>query len=490
VFQQEKAVVTMNSSTARRPPNQRQTRPNKSRKYVKQTARFEGKRDGKPLIFGWGSHLSHNQKVQLQRRATWITAISLFLLVVAVLVGFWININIIIPGLPITSVNGHPIPQSLFRKMVAFQAELAQNNLNGPHGLSVQRDSLRKQVAQQQQSVTNTNNQITSLNNQIKALPAGPSAKRTSLEQQLTAAQTQLNTEQTKLTALNQQYTMLTQTSIAQAQTNYNQPQVANDSITWLQDDELIREWLANQSSSVQSRINPTQDAVNRALNDFKANVPQNGYNGFLKRDSVSNDDMLAMVTIKLRRENMQNYLASLAVSPTYQVLARTMTIDTMPHAQKILDQLKHGGDFGKLAKANSADAATSSKGGDLGWMARGQYAQTYGAAVVENWMFDSSRKLDELSPLLNENGAFHIVQIMGIDPSRSVDSAVLQQLKTNALSIWLDQQHALPTTKLTNVNQTMLLDPMNMPPDLPASAPSSNPSGVPGGVPGVPSGG
>src|SRR6266568_4303480 len=385
----------MKSSTARRPPNPRQTRPNKSRKYVKQTARFEGKRDGKPLIFGWGGHLSHNQKVQLQRRATWITATSLFVLIVVVLAGFWININIITPGLAITSVNGHGIPQSLFRKMVAFQAELAQNNLNGPHGLTAQRDSLRKQVAEQQQTVINTNNQITSLNNQVKALPAGPSAKRTALEKQLTDAKTQLNTQQAKLAALNQQYTTLTQTTIAQAQTNYNQPQVANDSITWLHDDEH------------------------------------------------------AMVTIKLRRENMQSYLASLAVSPAYQVLARTMTIDTKAHAQKILDQLKHGGDFGKLAKANSADTGTSSKGGDLGWMARGQYAQTYGAAVVENWMFDSSRKLDELSPILNENGAYHIVQIMGIDPSRSVDSAVLQQLKTNALSNWLDEQHALPTTKL-----------------------------------------
>src|SRR5205823_2262343 len=105
------------------------------------------------------------------------------------------------------------------------QAEQAQNNLNSPHGLSAQRDSLRKQLAEQQQNVDNTNKQITSLNSQIKALPAGPSAKRTSLEKQLTAAQTQLNTEQAKQTALNQQYTTLTQTTIAQAQTNYNQPQ-------------------------------------------------------------------------------------------------------------------------------------------------------------------------------------------------------------------------------------------------------------------------
>src|SRR5256884_7554015 len=186
----------MNSQTARRPSNQRPTRPNKSKRYTKQTARFEGNRDGKPLIFGWGGHLSHNQKVQLQRRVTWITAISLFLLVVAVLVGFWININIIVPGLPITSVNGHPIPQSIYRKMVAFQAELAQNQLYGPNGLTVQRDNLRKQTAAQQKSASDTQKQIDTLNKQIKALPSGPGTQRTNLTNQLNTAQKQLTTEQ------------------------------------------------------------------------------------------------------------------------------------------------------------------------------------------------------------------------------------------------------------------------------------------------------
>ncbi|MDQ6644241.1 MAG: hypothetical protein M3Y76_07310, partial [Chloroflexota bacterium] len=108
----------MNSQTVRRPDNKRPPRSQKTKKYYKQTARFEGKRDGKPLVFGWGKHLSHNQKVQLQRRVTWITAISVLALIVAVIVGFWVNINIITPSLPITSVNGHQIPQSLYRKMV------------------------------------------------------------------------------------------------------------------------------------------------------------------------------------------------------------------------------------------------------------------------------------------------------------------------------------------------------------------------------------
>src|SRR5438132_7220934 len=159
----------MNSQTARRPQNQRSPRSNnknnknnKGKKYTRQTARFEGKRDGKPLIFGWGGHLSHNQKVQLQRRATWATAIAFLALIVVFIVGFWISINVFTPGLSITSVNGHQIPQSLYRKMVAFKTGLEQSRLYGPNGLTALRDNLRKQVADEQLAMNNTNTQITS----------------------------------------------------------------------------------------------------------------------------------------------------------------------------------------------------------------------------------------------------------------------------------------------------------------------------------------
>ena len=465
----------MKSQTARRPDNKRPNRStNKTRKYTKQTARFEGKRDGKPLIFGWGGHLSHNEKVRLQTRATWATAIGVGLLILIVIVGFWININVITPGLPITSVNGQQISQSLYRKMVAFQAELAQNNINGPHGLTAQENSLRTQVATLQKSVNDTNTNITNLNKQIKALPAGTSIERTNLATQLKGQQAQLTIEQSQLSTANQQYTTLSQTTIPQAQSNFNQSQVGNDSVNWLQQDELIREWLATQSSAIQTKVNPTPSAVSHALNDFIANIPKSSsYSAFLSRDSVSDSDMQSMMTIKLRRDNMQAYLTSQVVSPAYQVLARSMTIDTQAHAQKVLKQLQAGGNFGTLAKANSSDANTNTKGGDLGWLVRGQYAQNFSAAVVENWLFDPRRELNEISPILYENGAYHIVQLMSVDPSRPVDATTLQTLKSNALANWVIEQEALPSVKVTSVDQTMLLNTANMPPDLPLAAPS-----------------
>ncbi len=481
----------MKSQTARRPESgpKRPARSNKSNKpkqYRRQTARFEGKRDGKPLIFGWGGHLSHSQKVQLQRRATWAVAITFLVLIVLVLVGFWVDFNIITPGLPITSVNGHAIPQSLYRKMVAFKAQEVDNQLNGRHGLIAQRDSLKQQVDAAQAATNATTAEINKLVQQINALKPNQAAEKAALNKQLAAERAKYQTQQNQVDNLNKQYIDLTQNTIPQVQQGYNQSQVGNDSAIWLQNDELIREWLANQSSAVQAQVNPSPSQLSRAMSDFKNNLPANlSYSAFLKQDGLSDSDVQAMMTVQLRRQNMQNYLASQIKSPAYQVLARQMVIDTQAHAQQLLNQLKHGADFAKLARANSSDANTSSQGGYMGWMARGQYAQTYDGAVVENWMFDPARKLNELSPVLSENGSYHIVQILGIDPSRPIDSKTLQSLKSNALSNWLLEQEALPSTHITPIDQNMLLDPSNMPPGLPAGAPASGPNGVPGGLPG-----
>lgn len=480
----------------RRHDNQRSTRSNKPKRYNKQTARVEARRDGKPLIFGWGKHLSHSEKTRIQRRAIWSITALVILVLVGTIVGFWININIITPGRAITSVNGHAIPQSQYRKMVAVRTQLELNKLYGPHGLTAQVNSLEKQDAAELKTINDLTKQIDSLNKQIKALPAGPGQQRTNLNNQLKTAQKQLTDAETSHQNFSQQISNLNQNTIPLEKQGFTQSQVGNDSVSWLQDDELIREWLTTQSATIQNKVNPSSSQVNRALNDLKANIPtSSSYNNFLSQMNISNDDVTAMLTVNARHDNMQNYLASQVISPAYQVLARAMTIDTQANADKILKQLQQGGDFGKIAKQKSSDSATASSGGSLGWLARGQYAENQQAAVVENWIFDPSRKLNELSPVLKENGSFHIVQILSIDPARTIDSTTLTTLKSNALSNWVLEQQALPTNKITPVDQNMLLDANNLPPAsvLPSGAPAvpGGPGvpGAPGGVPGAPGG-
>ncbi len=473
----------MNSQTARRPDSKRPTRPAKTNKYTKQTARVEARRDGKPLVFGWGGHLSRSEKTVLQRRAVWSLTIATIVLIVAVIVGFWVNVNVIAPAQPITTVNGHGIPLADFRKLLAVKAQLELNKIQGKNGLFSQRDALNKQVIAQQADVDATTKQISTLTTQIKTLPAG--TQRSNAEAQLAGLKQKLAASQKQHDTLAAQYSDFTTNTIPLEQQLYTQPQQTSDSATWLQDDEVIREWLATQNSSINAQINPSSSAVDTAVKDFAADFPVgNTYQKFLSANNVSDNDVRAALTLTLRRTNMQTYVTSQVVSPTYQVLARGITSATTGDANNLLKQLKAGADFGKLAKAKSVDTQTNTKGGDFGWLARGQYIQTYAAntsGTVENWIFAPSRQLNELSPVLSENGSFHIIQILGIDPSRAVDSATLASLKNNALNNWLMSKRANAT--ITPVNQTLTTDSSIMPPGLPASAPSQ---AVPGTTPGA----
>jgi len=470
----------------RRSTNARSNKPNR---YYRQTARgIEAKRDGKPLIFGWGKHLSHSEKVKLQRRSIWAFTSLIILIIVVALSGSWINNNIIIPGLPITTVNGHQIPQSQFRKMVALKTLIEYNVINGKNGLNAQHSTLESQDAAQIATITSINAMITSLNSQIAKLPKGPSAQRTDLTNQLKTQQAALAAANTRKASLENQITILTTQTLPGLEQIFVETQVASDSVMWLQDDELIREWLATQSSALQNRINPSNSAVQKAIDALAANVPAStSYSSLLNQLGVSDGDMHTMMTIKLRLDNMQTYLASLIKSPAYQVHARSMTIDTLAHAQAILKQLQASvaTNFAQLAKKNSQDSNTASSGGDLGWLIRGQYAQSETAATVDDWLFDPHRFVGELSPILQENGTYHILQILSIDPSRPVNSQTLQTAQGSlsnptALNDWALELEAEPNTHISMPDQNMETDPNNFPPTslLPISPPAS-PSGT-----------
>lgn len=472
-------MSTQTQRPARRPSSQRGKPARSGKRYNKQTAHVEARRDGKPLIFGWGKHLSHTEKVRIQRRATWGLAAFVVLLLAAVVIGAWINLNIIVPGLPITTVNGHSIPQSEYRQMVAVKTQLELNKLYGPNGLTVQLTNLQKQEAQASSSVTNTQKQITDLQNQMKKV-SKTSSQYTDLNNQLTAANKTLQTQQKTDKDLQTQINTLSQTTIPLEKQGFTQSQIGNDSATWLQDDEVLREWLTTQSAAIQNKINPSASQVNHDFNLLNSNMPKsNGYNTFMSQMGISSDQVRAMLTIIDRRANAQNYFSPLVVSPSYQVLAREMVLQTQAKANQVLQDLQKGQDFGKLAKQFSQDTNTNNKGGELDWMTRYQYIDASGLngpSKVENWMFDPNRKLNEMSPIIFANGSYYIVQIMGIDPSRAVDATMLKSLKSNALVDWLQDQRALPGQNITSPDQNKLFDQSNLPPNniLPQSAPAA----------------
>jgi hypothetical protein len=247
---------------------------------------------------------------------------------------------------------------------------------------------------------------------------------------------------------------------------------MANESVNWLQYDRLIRDWL-NDNSNLTGQLTPSDADINAAIQDFQNKLPKaTNYQKFLNDNHLNESDVRTMMTVKVRRDKMTSYLSSQITSPTLQVQARHITLTDEATAKAVLDQLQKGGDFTALAKDKSIDAASKDNGGDLGWLAKGQYTKKYTSnlsTAIDAWLFDPTRKVNELSPLISESGTYHIVQIMAIDPKREIAAADLKELQDNALTYWRLNEKTKPNVSVGSINQDMLLDADNMPPGLPS---------------------
>ena len=72
--------------------------------------------------------------------------------------------------------------------------------------------------------------------------------------------------------------------------------------------------------------------------------------------------------------------------------------------AEDILKQLQHGGDFAELAKKNSDDSGSAVKGGELGWIVKGQTVPNF-----EKTAF--ALKPNETSGIIETEYGYHIIQ-------------------------------------------------------------------------------
>lgn len=80
--------------------------------------------------------------------------------------------------------------------------------------------------------------------------------------------------------------------------------------------------------------------------------------------------------------------------------------------ANDLLKQLKGGADFAELAKKNSEDPGSGQKGGDLGWVTRGQMVKNFEDATF-------STPVKQLSGVVKTEYGFHILEVLDKEQAR-----------------------------------------------------------------------
>jgi peptidyl-prolyl cis-trans isomerase D len=96
--------------------------------------------------------------------------------------------------------------------------------------------------------------------------------------------------------------------------------------------------------------------------------------------------------------------------------------------AEELLKQVKGGANFADLAKKNSDDPGSKEKGGDLGWVVRGQTVPAFEAAAF-------ALKPNEISNLVKTEYGFHIIQGIAkedarMKPYEEAKSQIVEELR------------------------------------------------------------
>lgn len=405
-------------------------RANGGPKYrVRQTGRVEGLRDGKPLIFGWGRHLTRAQKLRYQRLGLLGFAALVILAVVGTMVYGVLNETVFIPNSAVVKVNGVAITQEMYRKNLAVEAQVIWNSLQ---------DEITQDAALGPKIQAGDKNAIT----------------------QDAILQSQVQSNEGKYSQ-----SVLTQTAI-------------ND----MMDDQLIQNGAKEFERTKHlpaTTFDPTQAELDKALADFKQAFPKGEtYDNFLSANHMANSDVVAALAIQIRRDKMSKYLATTLVSPVRQAHIRKIEVDTAAKAATVRAALVKGNlsddTWKTVAKAYSLDPNTKDTGGDVGFVPPGT-----GDAAIEVWAYAPDRKVGDLSPVIADaSGTFDIVQIVAINPSLPVDANTLKSAQDNALPHWISLQHSILGSKVGTPDVNMLTLARNLPkaPNLNAALPTFTP--------------
>lgn len=117
--------------------------------------------------------------------------------------------------------------------------------------------------------------------------------------------------------------------------------------------------------------------------------------------------------------------------------------------AEKVLQMVKHGGNFAKLAKQYSEDPGSKNKGGDLGWILKGQTVPQFQKVAF-------SLPVGHVSDLVQTQYGFHIIKVLGREMAHTKSFAqVRPQILADLLADKVQQVSEQVSDKMADMVRT-----------------------------------
>ncbi len=144
-----------------------------------------------------------------------------------------------------------------------------------------------------------------------------------------------------------------------------------------------------------------------------------------LSRDAFTAQVKLDPVLVKARYDERVKALSGAEERQAAHILVavddKVKDADAKAKIEALAKQVAAGADFAELAKANSKDPGSASKGGDLGFTARGQFVPEFDKALF------GLTKAGEVSAVVKSPFGYHLIKLLAIKQPSIPSFAQLQ---------------------------------------------------------------
>lgn len=166
-----------------------------------------------------------------------------------------------------------------------------------------------------------------------------------------------------------------------------------------------------------------TDEEVNAKIDELKEQLGSNFEVALQSYGYKSEDDLkqvyrigllqerAAVATLKATDEEIQK--AYDEYEP--RLKGRHILVKTEEEAKEIIDSLKNGADFAKLAKEKSTDTASGANGGELGWFGKGEMVSEFEEAAY-------ALELNTISEPIKSSYGYHIIEITEKEEKKSLE--------------------------------------------------------------------
>jgi parvulin-like peptidyl-prolyl isomerase len=172
----------------------------------------------------------------------------------------------------------------------------------------------------------------------------------------------------------------------------------------------------------------PTPYTLEGFQGQFKKTVDEfKGYG--ISEETLRSVYELQVLRTKLMEDQEKDFQAT-----ETQVLARHILVDTEAESKVVENLLKDGADFATLARKYSKDTGSGQNGGELGWAPASNYVTEFADAV-------STLEIGAISEPVKTQFGYHIIQVIARE-ELPLSADQLAQKKQTAFDEWLKSIH------------------------------------------------